>query len=58
MSPGPDTTREIVASQLGEASAADEALVRAHEFLAETLRAKAELMARMRSARRSTASSE
>jgi CheY-like chemotaxis protein/nitrogen-specific signal transduction histidine kinase len=47
MSPGPDTTREIVASQLGEASAADEALVRAHEFLAETLRAKAELMARM-----------
>ncbi len=47
MNPGPDTTREIVASQLGEASAADEALVRAHEFLAETLRAKAELMARM-----------
>ncbi len=47
MSPGPDTTREIVASQLGEISAADEALVRAHEFLAETLRAKAELMSRM-----------
>jgi CheY-like chemotaxis protein/nitrogen-specific signal transduction histidine kinase len=47
MSPGPDTTKEIVASQLGEASAADEALLRAHEFLTETLRAKAELMARM-----------
>jgi CheY-like chemotaxis protein len=40
-------TREIVAKQLGATTAADEALVRAHEFLAETLRAKAELMAQM-----------
>jgi CheY-like chemotaxis protein len=47
MTPEPDTRREIVAKQLGEASAADEALLRAHEFLGETLRAKAELLARM-----------
>ncbi|HUB75652.1 MAG TPA: response regulator [Solirubrobacteraceae bacterium] len=40
-------TREIVARQLGDTTAAEEALARAHEFLAETLRAKAELMAQM-----------
>ena len=40
-------TDEIVSKQLGESSAADDAFLRAHEFLAETLRAKAELMARM-----------
>jgi two-component system sensor histidine kinase/response regulator len=47
MVPVTDMTREIVAKQLGATTAADEALVRAHEFLAETLRAKAELMAQM-----------
>ena len=47
MTPGPDTTREIVAKQLGEPNVADEALLRAHEFLAESLRARAELLARM-----------
>ena len=47
MVPVSDMTREIVAKQLGATSAADEALIRAHEFLAETLRAKAELMAQM-----------
>jgi CheY-like chemotaxis protein/nitrogen-specific signal transduction histidine kinase len=47
MVPVSDMTREIVAKQLGETTAADEALARAHEFLAETLRAKAELMAQM-----------
>jgi len=47
MAHGSDTTSEIVAKQLGDANAADEALLRAHEFLAETLRAKAELMAQV-----------
>ena len=47
MARGPETTREIVAKQLGDADAADEALALAHEFLAETLRAKAELLAQM-----------
>jgi CheY-like chemotaxis protein len=42
-----DTTREIVARQLGDSTAAEDALARAHEFLAETLRAKAELMTQM-----------
>jgi CheY-like chemotaxis protein len=47
MAPATDMTREIAARQIGEATAAEEALARAHEFLAETLRAKAELMAQM-----------
>jgi len=47
MVPVTDMTREIVAKQLGETTAAEEALARAHEFLAETLRAKAQLMAQM-----------
>jgi CheY-like chemotaxis protein/nitrogen-specific signal transduction histidine kinase len=47
MAPVTQTTREIVAKQLGETTAAEEALARAHEFLAETLRAKAEMMAQM-----------
>jgi CheY-like chemotaxis protein len=40
-------TREIVAKQLGDTTMAEEALARAHEFLAERMRAKAELMAQM-----------
>jgi CheY-like chemotaxis protein len=40
-------TREIVAKQLGETTAAADALARAHEFLAEKLRARAELMTQM-----------
>ncbi len=47
MGPATDMTRDIVARELGETTAAEEALARAHEFLAETLRAKAELMAQM-----------
>ena len=42
-----DTTSDIAARQLRDTTAADEALARAHDFLAETLRAKAELMAQM-----------
>jgi CheY-like chemotaxis protein/nitrogen-specific signal transduction histidine kinase len=42
-----DTTSDIAARQLRDTTAADEALARAHEFLAETMRAKAELMAQM-----------
>jgi CheY-like chemotaxis protein len=40
-------TREIVANQLGATTAAEEALERAHAFLAETLRARADAMAQM-----------
>jgi CheY-like chemotaxis protein len=47
MVPVTDMTREISARQRGETTAAEDALARAHEFLAETLRAKAELMAQM-----------
>jgi two-component system sensor histidine kinase/response regulator len=42
-----DMTSEITAQQLRDTRAADEALARAHDFLAETLRAKAELMTQM-----------
>jgi CheY-like chemotaxis protein/HPt (histidine-containing phosphotransfer) domain-containing protein/nitrogen-specific signal transduction histidine kinase len=47
MVPTIDMTPGIVAKQLGDTTAAEEALARAHEFLAETLRAKAELMTQM-----------
>ena len=42
-----DMTSEITAQQLRDTRAADEALARAHDFLAETLRARAELMTQM-----------
>jgi CheY-like chemotaxis protein len=42
-----DMTSEITAQQLRDTTAADEALARAHDFLAETLRARAELMSQM-----------
>jgi CheY-like chemotaxis protein len=47
MAPVTDMTREIVAKQLGDTTMAEEALARAHDFLAESMRAKAELMAQM-----------
>jgi CheY-like chemotaxis protein/nitrogen-specific signal transduction histidine kinase/HPt (histidine-containing phosphotransfer) domain-containing protein len=42
-----EVTSDIAAQQLRDSTAADEALARAHDFLAETLRAKAELMSQM-----------
>lgn len=42
-----DMTSDIDTQQLRDTTAADEALARAHDFLAETLRAKAELMSQM-----------
>jgi CheY-like chemotaxis protein len=42
-----DMTSDVAAQQLRDTTAADEALARAHEFLSETLRAKAELLSQM-----------